>query len=124
MLHVSNVDASVAFYVSRLGFTVAWTYKEAGGSRVAQVDHGQCALILSEQWPDKVGKGLMFISLSVEPTSYAAGVAAIAALRAELEGRGVSVTNGHWGYRLLVVEDLDGNQLFFNYPNEPAASEE
>jgi hypothetical protein len=21
---------------------------------------------------------------------------------------------------LVVVEDLDGNQLFFNYPNEPA----
>ena len=25
-----------------------------------------------------------------------------------------------WGYRLLVVGDFDGNQLFFNYPNEPA----
>jgi hypothetical protein len=32
---------------------------------------------------------------------------------------GVPVKDGHWGYRLLVVEDLDGNQLFFNYPNEP-----
>jgi hypothetical protein len=33
--------------------------------------------------------------------------------------RGVPVKDGHWGYRLLVVEDLDGNQLFFNDPNEP-----
>ena len=32
--------------------------------------------------------------------------------------RGVSVKDGHWGYRLLVVDDPDGNQLFFNYPNE------
>jgi hypothetical protein len=31
--------------------------------------------------------------------------------------RGVAACR--WGYRLLVVEDLDGNQLFFNYPNEP-----
>ena len=27
--------------------------------------------------------------------------------------------DGRWEYGLLVVEDLDGNQLFFNYPNEP-----
>ena len=26
--------------------------------------------------------------------------------------------DGSWGYRLLVVDDLDGNQLFFNYPGE------
>jgi len=40
-------------------------------------------------------------------------------LRAELEGRGVSVKDGNWGYRVLVVEDLDGNVLYFPYPNEP-----
>jgi len=28
---------------------------------------------------------------------------------------------GSWGYRLLVVDDPDGNQLFFNYPNETAS---
>jgi hypothetical protein len=26
-----------------------------------------------------------------------------------------------WGYRLLVVDDPDGNQVFFNYPNDPAS---
>jgi hypothetical protein len=26
-----------------------------------------------------------------------------------------------WGYRLLVVDDPDGNQLFFNYPKETAS---
>jgi hypothetical protein len=41
------------------------------------------------------------------------------ALRAELETRGVAIKDGRWGYKLLVVEDLDGNQLFFPYPNEP-----
>jgi len=42
------------------------------------------------------------------------------ALRAELEAKGVPVKEGSWGYRLLVVDDPDGNQLFFNYPNETA----
>ncbi|HEX6773254.1 MAG TPA: hypothetical protein VF126_14590 [Acidobacteriaceae bacterium] len=42
------------------------------------------------------------------------------ALRAELEARDVPVKDGSWGYRLLVVDDPDGNQLFFNYPVETA----
>ena len=127
VLHVSNVEASLRFYVDRLGFTVPWR----GGvepvtdqADVAQVDRQGCALILCEHWPEKVGKGLIFISLNVEPETHEAEVAALDALRAELEGRGVQVKDGHWGYRLLVVEDLDGNQLFFNYPNEPGVDPE
>ncbi len=45
---------------------------------------------------------------------------ALDALRAEFESRDVPVKEGSWGYRLLVVDDLDGNQLLFNYPNESA----
>jgi catechol 2,3-dioxygenase-like lactoylglutathione lyase family enzyme len=96
VLNVSSVAASLRFYVDLLGFTSSWQYEEQGRVRVAQVDRTGCAPILAEQWPEKAGKGLM------------------------LEGRGVSVKDGRSGYRLLVVEDLDGNQLFFNYPNEPA----
>jgi catechol 2,3-dioxygenase-like lactoylglutathione lyase family enzyme len=120
VLHVSSVEASLRFYVDQLGFTISWQFEEEGGVFVAQVDRTGCALILAEQWPEKVGKGLMFISLNVEPETHEAAVAALDALRVELEGRGVPVKDGRWGYRLLVVEDLDGNQLFFNYPNEPA----
>ena len=65
----------------------------------------------------------MFISLNVEPPSREAAVAALDALRAELEARGVAVKDGSWGYRLLVVDDLDGNQLFFNYPSETSSGE-
>jgi hypothetical protein len=54
----------------------------------------------------------------MEPATYEAAVAALDALRTELEARGAR--DGRWGYRLLVVEDPDGNQLFFNYPNETA----
>jgi hypothetical protein len=60
----------------------------------------------------------MFISVHVERETREAG---LDALRAELEAKGVSVKEGSWGYRLLVVDDPDGNQLFFNYPNETAS---
>ena len=63
----------------------------------------------------------MFISLNVEPETREAAVAALDALRTELEARGAPVKDGQWGYRLLVVDDPDGNQLFFNYPNETAS---
>jgi catechol 2,3-dioxygenase-like lactoylglutathione lyase family enzyme len=118
VLHVSNVEASLNFYVNRLGFTNPWRYNEDG---VAQVDRQGCALILASTWPEKIGKGLMFISLNVEPQTREAAIAALDALRTELEARGAPVKEGSWGYRLLVVDDPDGNQLFFNYPGETAS---
>ena len=120
VLHVSDVEASLRFYVDRLGFTSPWRYDEDGRAHVAQVDRQGCALILADTWPEKMGKGLMFISLNVEPPTPEAAAAAVDALRAELEARGVPVKEGSWGYRLLVVDDPDGNQLFFNYPAETA----
>ena len=119
VLHVSDTEASVRFYVDLLGFTADWRVEWDGRVHIAEVDRGSCALILSDQWPDKVGKGLMFISLNVEPFSREAEIAAVDALRAELEGRGVAVKDGNWGYKVLVVEDPDGNQLYVPYPNEP-----
>jgi hypothetical protein len=60
----------------------------------------------------------MFISLNFEPETQ---IAALDALRVEFETRGVPVKEGSWGYRLLVINDPDGNQLFFNYPSETAS---
>ena len=116
VLHVTDVEASLRFYVDRLGFMSPWRYDEDGRAHVAQVDRQGCALILADTWPEKIGKGLIFISLNVELDMQ---VAALDALRAELEAKGVAVKEGSWGYRLLVVDDPDGNQLFFNYPNDP-----
>jgi catechol 2,3-dioxygenase-like lactoylglutathione lyase family enzyme len=130
VLHVKDVEASLRFYMNRLGFTCPWRYDEDSRAYVAQVDRQGCALILADTWPEKVGKALMFISLNVEPDTSEttsetatrdAAVAALDALRVELEAKGVPVKEGSWGYRLLVVDDPDGNQLFFNYPNETAS---
>jgi catechol 2,3-dioxygenase-like lactoylglutathione lyase family enzyme len=121
VLHVKDVEASLRFYVNQLGFTSPWRYDVDGRASVAQVDRQGCALILADTWPEKIGKGLMFISLNVEPATREAQVVALDTLRAELEANGVPVKDGSWGYRLLVVDDLDGNQLFFNYPGETAS---
>lgn len=131
ILNVRDVEASLRFYVERLGFTCPWRFDEDGKAYVAQVDRQGCALILAKTWPEKAGKALLFISLNVEPTlpqeeatpeaatatsAQVAATAALDALRAEFEGKGVAVKDGKWGYRLLVVDDPDGNQLLFNYP--------
>jgi catechol 2,3-dioxygenase-like lactoylglutathione lyase family enzyme len=113
VLFVADINKSVAFYVKQLGFTEPWRYEEEGKALVAQVDRQGCALILSSQWPDKVGKGLMFISLDG---------AVLESLREEFVGRGVEVKDGQWGYRLMVVADPDGNELYFPYPKSVATS--
>ncbi len=120
ILNVKDVEASLRFYVDQLGFTSPWRYDEDGKAHVAQVDRQGCALILARSWPEKIGKGLIFISLNVEPPTHEAATAALDALRAELEAKGVAVKDGSWGYRILVVDDPDGNQLLFNYPAETA----
>lgn len=112
VLFVADIDRSVDFYAKQLGFTQNWRYEEDGKAYVAQVERRGCELILSSQWPDKAGSALMFISLDPE---------VLDAVRAELEARGVGVKDGNWGYRLMVVADPDGNQLYFPY--EAAASE-
>jgi catechol 2,3-dioxygenase-like lactoylglutathione lyase family enzyme len=124
VLFVTDVDRSVDFYVNQLGFTRAWRHEEDGKAIVAQVDRQGCALILSSQWPDKVGKGLMFISLNVDVAPdklRAEAEAALDKLRIEFEGKGVNVADGYWGYRLVVVHDLDGNELYFPYPSNEEA---
>jgi catechol 2,3-dioxygenase-like lactoylglutathione lyase family enzyme len=96
VLHVNDVEASLRFYVNRLGFTSPWRHDEDGRAHVAQVDRQGCGLILADTWPEKIGKGLMFISLNVEPETREAVIAALDALRVELEAKGVPVKEGSW----------------------------
>ena len=121
VLFVADIHRTLDFYVNRLGFTESWRHEDDGKALVAQVDRQGCALIFSSQWPDKAGTGVMFVSLNVgaptDPLDVKAETAALDALRAELAGNGVQAEDGEWGYRLLVVRDPDGNELWFNYPN-------
>jgi catechol 2,3-dioxygenase-like lactoylglutathione lyase family enzyme len=118
VLFVADIDRSLDFYVNRLGFKAGWRY----ANEVAQVERQGCSLIFSSQWPDKVSNGLMFVSLNVDAPADELDVkvsAALDDLRLEFEGKDVDVKDGSWGYRLLVVRDPDGNELYFNYPAAP-----
>ena len=55
----------------------------------------------------------MFISLNVQVLN---------ALRTELEERNVDVKDGQWGYKLMVIVDPDGNELYFPYPSNAKLS--
>lgn len=107
VLFVSDIDTSVNFYVKQLGFTENWRFEgDEGEALVAQVARPGIELILTAESSDKTGKGLMFISLDQEVLNT---------LRAELERRGVDVKDGHWGYRVMVILDPDGNEFYFPY---------
>ena len=101
VLHVTDVEASLRFYVNRLSFTSPWRYEEDGRARVAQVERQGCALILADTWPEKIGKGLMFISMNVEQGTREVAIAALDALRAELEAKGRSGQGGFVGLPAL-----------------------
>lgn len=106
---VADVGAALDFYVSRLGFTEAWRHEHQGKVVAAQVNRLGCEICFSDQWPEKNGTGMVFLSLNrrdFEP------------LRGEFEARGVKVEDGWWGYDCLVVTDLDGNKLYFPEPGE------
>lgn len=108
VLAVRDASKALEFYASKLGFKEDWRYEKDARLRIAQVSRQGCELILSDQWPEEAGRGRMFISL---------GPAEFASAKQELAERGVELRSGHWGYELLVVEDLDGNRLWFPLPD-------
>jgi len=110
MMHVADLRAAVAFYVDRMGFREVWSFDdEAGTGFVSQVERDGAEIILCRQWPDKVGKGMLFIALTAADWQ---------ALPGALEDKGVPFTHGWWGYRTLIVADPDGNELYFPDPED------
>ncbi len=106
---VADVTASLAWYVDTLGFSKDWRHEDDGKLLIAQVGRDGCELILSSQWPDKIGQAMLFISLEPE---------VLTALRAGLEARGIATRDGWWGYKLMVLNDPDGNELLFPYEKD------
>ena len=108
LVFVRDVDASIRFYVDTLGFTLNMRHEEAGRALVAGVSHGEgCAFLLTCQWPDRIGSGIIYIALGPETFD---------ALRADLESKNVAIKEGWWGDPLLIVEDCDGNQIYLPRP--------
>jgi catechol 2,3-dioxygenase-like lactoylglutathione lyase family enzyme len=108
LVFVRDVDAAIGFYVDRLGFTLDMRHEEEGKALVAGVSRGDgCALLLTSQWPEKVGSAILYTALDTDE---------FARLRAALEAKGTPVKDGWWGKPLLIIEDPDGNQLYFPVP--------
>ncbi len=107
---VADVERSVRFYVDQLSFGENWRFEESGRKFVAQVARSECEIILSSQSPGRNGNGRLFVSLTT---------AGYAALPGELAAKGVSAKQGWWGYRILIVTDPDGNELYFPDPDDP-----
>jgi len=63
VFHSADVAAAIDFYIRKLGFTEKWRFDDD----VAQVSRGDCEIILSRHWPDKVGMGMLFIALDGAP---------------------------------------------------------
>jgi catechol 2,3-dioxygenase-like lactoylglutathione lyase family enzyme len=112
VLFVESVERSIAFYTEKLGFAESSRYEEEGKMLVAQVDREDCEILLNCQQPEKTGRGRIFISIDIEP---------LRALRTEFENRGAPIRDGWWGYDTMIIEDPDGNELFFPYPNDAKA---
>jgi catechol 2,3-dioxygenase-like lactoylglutathione lyase family enzyme len=105
---VRDAAAALAFYSAKLGFGEDWRYEEAGALRIVQVSRAGCELILSDQWPDEAGRGLLFVSLELGDFDQ---------LMIESKDRGLELKSGQWGYELAIVEDPDGNRLWFPKPS-------
>jgi catechol 2,3-dioxygenase-like lactoylglutathione lyase family enzyme len=105
LVFVRDVDHARAFYVGDLGFKEDWRYAEDEQLLIVQVSRSGCELILTQQWPEKAGSSVMFVSLDEDEL-------------AALEARGVAPADGHWGYDLKIFTDPDGNQLWFPLPSD------
>jgi uncharacterized glyoxalase superfamily protein PhnB len=104
VLAVRDTPAALAFYADKLGFAEDWRFEEGGALRIVQVSRDGCELILSDQWPDEAGQARIFVSLERADFDR---------LVAESAERGLALQAGQWGYALKIVEDPDGNRLWF-----------
>ena len=108
---VERLDASVAFYEERLGFSCDFVYEGfyASVSRDRAVIHLKCApKLAAERAHRKAGEHL---------DAYLV-VSGVGELHAELAGRGAPITKPleqrPWGARDFYVEDPDGYILCFS----------
>lgn len=103
---VRDVQASLRFYIDKLGFIQDWVYEEAEEIIVAQVSRDAFEIILNKD-NERAGGGRVFVSLYDEH---------IAPLKQQIENNGIVVTSRSWGMPVSEILDLDKNELLFSPP--------
>lgn len=104
---VRDAELALEFYTHKLGFTLDWTHKENGRAHVFQVSvHGLQLIINQAEESDRqrAGQGRVFMGLEDKDES---------GFRQYLADNGITPRLTHWGAPTLVINDLDGNELFF-----------
>ena len=100
LLRVENLEASIEYYVERLGFHLEWR-----ADPVASVKRDRTSLMLSEGDQGRAGTWLWISTSDVD------------ALYEELSGRGARLrsppANYPWGSRECQISDTDGHVLRF-----------
>src|SRR4051794_11187922 len=106
ILRVADLEASVVYYVDRLGFTLEWR-----ADPMVSVRRDRAALMLCAECQGQPGTWVWVASSDVD------------ALYAELGGRGARLrhppTNYPWGSRECQVTDPDGHVLRFGSDLRP-----
>lgn len=104
---VRDAERSLSFYTKKLGFTLDWNHEPAGRAFVFQVSFRGVELIINEaeEWTDaRIGHGRIFIGLDDGQ---------VESFKQYVAERGVETKLILWGEPTVVIEDLDGNELFF-----------
>lgn len=102
VLFVTDLEATLRFYVDALGFTTRWRTGEGTG-RVCQVERGECEIILCED-ADRHDRGRLFVELTRD---------GIDELRREIVERSIPTQKAWWGYDVIRIVDPSGNELLF-----------
>ncbi|HEX4285859.1 MAG TPA: glyoxalase superfamily protein [Terracidiphilus sp.] len=104
ILRVTDMAASIDYYINKLGFKVNWGYPGDGKSLFASISRGRCCLFLSVGDQGHPGTWVWIDGKHVE-SLYLEFVASGAKIRNP-------PTNYEWAMEMQ-IEDLDGNVLRF-----------
>lgn len=109
---VRNAEQALSHYTGRLGFTLDWRSVEEGVTYVCQVSMLGFELILNQAWGrtlPHIGHGRVFIGLEDDQGEP---------LRQHIRAHAIATRRVDWGRPTLVIDDLDGNELFFWLPHD------
>lgn len=116
IIHVDDVDASLAYYRDVLGFNVDFTLADGSGKTVhAEISrNGACIMFGAADTLSEAARSLLGAGTVLYITDNDAD---IDAYYAEVRGRGAKITeeicDQFWGDRTFSVKDPDGYNLTF-----------
>lgn len=99
---------AIGFYVGLLGLALNMRHEHDGAALVAGVSRGDgCALLLTSQWPERVGSSIIYTALDA---------AEFDSLSSVLQLPRLDRTEGRRGMTLMIVRDRNGNEFYLRCP--------